>query len=280
MSLDNEEKSSGKNSLKLEAKRHTACTTLSIPVKSEASYQLNFDYQSPNAKIMSYYIGFNNEKRDSISESVDIDNKEWHSISRTISVPKNTNRATIYLYAKEEDGLKNVINRYDNFSFFEIPNNLGAYFLESIPQKSSQKPKSISATIINPTKTIVEIKGSKQPFFLALNGSFNPKWKVRLPDGRYVSESNHYKLDGFANSWYINPEEFCSKKDFCTRNPDGSFDFKLYLEFYPQKFLYIGMIISLITTSVIILIAIVVKKSNVKKKKNKKTQTKKRSNKL
>ena len=59
-----------------------------------------------------------------------------------------------------------------------------------------------------------------------------------------ISESNHLTVNGYANSWIINPNEICQAKNFCVKNSDGTYDFELTVEFWPQRLLYIGLFIS------------------------------------
>jgi hypothetical protein len=61
MRLDTREKSKGGQSLELLAKRHIACTGPpgQIEVAEGHTYQLRFDYQSPNASAAHYSVSFN-----------------------------------------------------------------------------------------------------------------------------------------------------------------------------------------------------------------------------
>lgn len=66
-----------------------------------------------------------------------------------------------------------------------------------------------------------------------------------------LPEENHLMANGYANSWIIETEKLCegsfdSAQDdtFCVKNPDGSYDFELIVEFWPQRLFYIGLFIS------------------------------------
>lgn len=54
---------------------------------------------------------------------------------------------------------------------------------------------------------------------------------------RSIPDTKHLKVNGFANSWTIDPVELC-KANTCRKNPDGSYDIELLLEFMPQKIFY------------------------------------------
>ena len=53
-------------------------------------------------------------------------------------------------------------------------------------------------------------------------------------------------VNGYANSWWIDLEQVCesSKVQNCVKNPDGSYDIEMVIEFWPQRWFYLGLIIS------------------------------------
>jgi hypothetical protein len=51
--------------------------------------------------------------------------------------------------------------------------------------------------------------------------------------------------NGYANSWIINTEEICGAENSkCVQNPDGTYDFEMVVEFWPQRLFYLGLFIS------------------------------------
>ncbi|MEI6774569.1 MAG: hypothetical protein WCL18_07475 [bacterium] len=53
---------------------------------------------------------------------------------------------------------------------------------------------------------------------------------------------NHKMVNGYANSWMINTEKIC--RIGCKKNSDGTYDFEMVVEFWPQRLFYIGLAIS------------------------------------
>jgi hypothetical protein len=51
-------------------------------------------------------------------------------------------------------------------------------------------------------------------------------------------------VNGYANSWDIDPTAICQNNPKCTKNADGSYDMELVIEFWPQRLFYIGLFIS------------------------------------
>ena|GEM_PF-970236 len=69
-----------------------------------------------------------------------------------------------------------------------------------------------------------------------------------------IQEENHLTANGYANSWIVDTNEVCkaksdevNKENSCIKNPDGTYDFELIVEFWPQRLFYVGLFISLST---------------------------------
>ncbi len=130
---------------------------------------------------------------------------------------------------------------------------------------------------INPTKYRIRVYGATEDFPLIFSESYDEGWKAyvmpmgkrwktisdkqkdaiqndNLPAGWFyetwgkarISDDYHWVVNGYANSWWINLNEI--KKDGgYVQNPDGSIDFELVLEFWPQQVFYLGLLISGLT---------------------------------
>lgn len=122
----------------------------------------------------------------------------------------------------------------------------------------SAKPVTMTYKKINITKYEVSISHVISPFSLIFLESFDPLWRAYfIPQGKnsgpQLSDSTHKIVNGYANSWMLDPQELCGVKGRCLKNQDGSYNLKIALDFLPQRFLIVEMIISF-TTFLIILI--------------------------
>jgi hypothetical protein len=253
------EHADGKTSLQLEASRHTACSGPdAINVNENASYLLNFDYQSPNSDHANYHIAFDDPAGTTTTERLPIKDSKWNTFTKTLKVPYGANHMSLVVYA-EESGGKTIINRYDNFRIMEIPDIANKYYLVAEAPRKLQKPKDLSYQALSPTKKLVHIKGASTPFYLAMSEAYQPQWRLEINNQRVVGPVNnwvpwvspnavvandHFKLDDFLNGWYVDVDEFCHKQHLCRQNADGSYDMELVAEFAPQRWFYIGGIIS------------------------------------
>jgi len=120
------------------------------------------------------------------------------------------------------------------------------YNKESLILKQITPPE-ISFKKINPTKYLVSVKNAKGPYTLEFLEGFSPLWKLNFVNSSDEVSDNHFILNGYANGWYI----------------EKSGNYSLEINFYTQKFLKIGIIISLAT---LVLIAIFIFGKNANKK--------------
>ena len=71
------------------------------------------------------------------------------------------------------------------------------------------------------------------------------------PAGRNASAvptADHIDLNDFENAWYVDPAQLCKNNPAgCAKNADGSYNLKLVAEFTPQRWFYVGSIISGVT---------------------------------
>jgi hypothetical protein len=138
-------------------------------------------------------------------------------------------------------------------------------------KKESHNQKNILPEItfvkINPTKYKILIKDYKKPFYIIFSETFNNGWKLYLKNNlknndyeifkntsinskdffdypsffetsklKKIPETQHLFANGYANAWFIATESF-----------ETNSDYEIILEYEPQKLLYLGLTITLIT---------------------------------
>lgn len=111
----------------------------------------------------------------------------------------------------------------------------------------------IQFKIINPTKYKIRVSNAKNPYLLAFLDAFNKRWKVYIPgkkiEGNFVEtlydkmfgtigmrtlpDSTHFSVNGYANAWYISPQDLDNEKDY-----------ELIVEMVGQRIFYISLGIS------------------------------------
>jgi len=268
MRLTTRTKTAGQHALELSAKRHIACTGPpgTIPVAEGRTYLLSFDYQSPNAGSAHYTVSFNDPNHTRVTpEPLPIKDRDWHSTAQSFTAPLGATAVSIGVSASAVDPpTTTIINRYDNFRLVEIPGVQGQYYeVHNSAPPGLQAPEHIDFTLVNPTKKLVHVTGASTPFYLAMSESYHPQWRLELNNSRVsggwhgwlpwvkpnaVAASDHFSLDDFLNGWYVDPAGLCrGHASGCNLNPDGSYNLQLVAEFAPQRWFYVGLIISITT---------------------------------
>lgn len=245
--------------LALTAQRHDACTITNVNVSANSTYSFSFRYQGDMNGQAGYYIQFNDEEKTRISQKLLINGVGWNEYVKTIVVPKGADAASIYAYAYESDGISAITIRYDDFSLVELPRVEDAFYLVDDLVPSRVHPKDIVFDLINPTKKLVHIKGATTPFFLGMSESYHDQWQLQFNNANVqgwlkrwwpfakpdrIANGAHYKLDGFLNAWYVDTDALCGSQALCTKNADGSYDLEMVIEFWPQRWFYLGLLIS------------------------------------
>lgn len=75
------------------------------------------------------------------------------------------------------------------------------------------------------------------------DGNIFETWLTRPID----DNANHLMANGYANSWVIDPYKSCKNNKLCIKNPDGTYDFEMIVEFWPQRLFYVGLFVSAMT---------------------------------
>jgi len=114
---------------------------------------------------------------------------------------------------------------------------------------------------INPSWYKIRLKNLREPVYLNFSDKYHPDWKLRagdfnwfsaiLKNNYFLADKNHFESDARLNSFFLDPEKICQPYA-CVKNNDGTFDLNLTLYFKPQSYMYLGLILLLITFVVII----------------------------
>jgi hypothetical protein len=258
MNTTRDDKTEGAQSLQLETKNHVACTgPNTIPVRAGQNYLLSFDYKSLYGRYAGYYLGFDDLAGTSFFKRLDDTGGNWNTVTKAITVPPGAENLKLWVYAyPDSSGIGTGVARYDNFHMAAIPDIQDHFYLVSKPKQTLQPPKKVSVHAINPTRNVIHIEGIRTAFYLETKESYSPHWSLALDNKgalgwwpfsheTAVSSQNHFKVNNFMNGWFVDPGEFCQSG--CTRNSDGSYDMTLVMEFTPQRWFYVGAVLSAIT---------------------------------
>ncbi|MDZ4225269.1 MAG: hypothetical protein U1C49_00320 [Candidatus Andersenbacteria bacterium] len=256
--VDEDIASEGDKSLLVKSTSETACAGLGpLPVKATSSYLLSFDYQADNENVAGYRLDFDQGK--DVDELLPAPVSDWQKFNQLITIPHNATNLTlfVYSYADEDNRYKTV--RYDNFRLMQIPDLHDKFYFVSTTGKQLQNPAKVDFEIIMPTKKLARIKSATTPFYLNMSESYHDQWRLMMDNDKVrgklaswvpwavpdaIANEHHYKLNSFLNGWYVDTNELCVRQNLCRQNADGSYDMDMVIEFWPQRWFYLGLIIS------------------------------------
>jgi hypothetical protein len=148
----------------------------------------------------------------------------------------------------------------------------------------SKNVPSITYTEVNPTKFIIDVKNATSPYVLNLLDAYSPRWKLYLdesgtqyddapqkyeeyslrnvienvplnrvfyremlnaPSNNVVADVTHFKSNGYANAWYIRPEDVVGKSEY-----------RLVAEMVTQRRFYISSIVTFVGILILIVLTI------------------------
>ena len=227
-------------------------------------YKVSFEYRQTGGSGSLTVIEENTATP--LIKSLPSTGKEFESVEFFFFSSPGAEKAKFRLLVEENKNL-----RVERISQPEI-------ILENDSGKKELIPK-ITFRQINPTKYGIKIEGAVAPYHLVFSENFHKDWKVYLSkddivgndiiavyfDGEIketrqknvfleknifqtwfkkpLAQNTHFGANGFANSWYITPEDV-----------NGAKNYELIVEFWPQRLYYLGFIISSLTLSTCFLI--------------------------
>jgi hypothetical protein len=172
------------------------------------------------------------------------------------------------------------LDKGDEFNLEVLDNeffNLEAAYLAE-EYSLSQKEPQLTFKRINPTRYIVDVR-AWGPFWLILNENYHSGWKAYIikdnsafaGEEEYALEfayknrdnliliTEHDVINAYANGWFV-------PADKVLESTDSPYEFRIVLEFCPQRLYEAGMIISGLAFAVMVLILIIY---GIKRLKNK-----------
>lgn len=253
----------GSKALELTATRHTACTgPEEVAVNAGQHYLLHMDYASMGGRYAGYQVSFNDEQLTTTGKRLPDSRGQWTPLTTEFVAPTGASKARIWLYAYPDNAPgKSGVARYDTISLTRIPNIKNRFFVTSEqPEAATSTPPKTTYRTINPTQTTVVVTGVRQPFYLITKETYNKLWQLQTPanvtglasiiTSPVLAEATHMRTNGAMNGWYVDPSTLCQKSRMaCTRAADGSYTLNLTMSYTPQRWFYIGAMISLATAA-------------------------------
>lgn len=228
----------------------------------DSIYRISFDYQAPHGG--SFFIA-EGKAGETAETNLLPTGEEFRHFEMFFKSSPEAENASVHLsisIAQEKNLRVERIYQPELFLRYEIGD------------RRHEIPK-ITFVKVNPTKYKVKVEGAKEPYTLIFSESFHEGWKtyiqtsdtkpqtygniiasyfdLEIKEGTHknifldrntfetwgkkpISEERHLLVNGYANSWYITPED-----------AGGRETYEVIVEFQPQRLFYIGLFISGLT---------------------------------
>lgn len=245
--------------LSLHALKHTACVRLYLNnVDSAYDYLLSLRYK--NVQGSGAAISLFPQRSQSIGPQ-DLprhNDTEWHTFRKVIHGSDITDETRLFLYAPAAGGAAAV--KFADIEMFSLPILPELSLTSTNPSLPSLNEKH---TVIHPTLHVIQSDPLTTPRLLVLSNRYDTGWKLFVrpqgtPNiswwqkvrgetyGTEISSAGHITANAFVNGWILDPEEIQS---VLGNNVPPEF----VLEYWPQRLMDIGTIISLATLSLYLL---------------------------
>lgn len=206
----NTDASDGKYSLEIKSESHRVGVGQTVRnIDHNSIYRLSFDYKNISGGRPQYAFWQSGPKLGMPEEPLE-QSREWKRHEIVFKPESNTDFMVLYLFSfPDNEKSEPSINLYDNVKLEKISdNNIKSLILRVNRASEGEAPK-ISYEKINHSKYIVRIQNADSPFFLNFLKMYDEKWQARLKNpetGRREIIPDHYLVNGYANSWYIERE--------------------------------------------------------------------------
>lgn len=240
--------------LKLSAQRHIACTTKQVKVTPKGLYKFKFNYKTLKDKPVSYIISFNNSDK-LVKDVFNAPKDGWGKFEKTFEVPNNSDLIDIKLLGFSDANYKQLDTYYDNVELYSIPNITNKVVLSN--DLKVQNSYTYSYTQLNPTQYNLDVSTTNdEPFDIILSEQYNPNWHLLYKKDKSDVSIGAGKYSSIINGWLLDTKVVCNADSTnCKKNDKGGYDLKLSLEFTPQRWFNIGLVIS--GTTFIAMLAII-----------------------
>ncbi len=243
------------NFLQIRASKHIACLRQNLDnFDKNSNYYLSLDYKHISGPPPQ--VSFYPRATEPLSkpENIDIDaDNEWHNYTKLLKHGDFVDETSFYIYLPT-DGVTESITNIDNVKIYKIP-ELPSKYLRSTNEASGNLEQ--FNKYHNPTKSEVLVNGLKEPRLIVFSDSYHPDWQAFIrktnssrsswwkglfkQQGFQIPDEDHVIANGFVNGWWLNPDEL--PEDI--KNEQG--EYQIVVEFGPQKYFYLGFIVSVFT---------------------------------
>lgn len=235
-------------------KGHNACLNRLFTINPNNTYTIEFDYDKRDSRDLSLHVDYEG-KGPGETFSLPAESAGWQHYVQRFTPPRAARQMRLYLYSgSNQAGL--AATRYRRVQVSYVPQGGDTVSLVRQPERQIAPPGSVQVRKLKNYAYHVTWRSVRGDFLMTFLQSYHSGWKLYAGGADYhwystlfarPIEAAHYRADGYANAWWITPDQLCRGTTRCHRNDDGSYDLEMLVEFTPQRFFYLGLLISILT---------------------------------
>jgi hypothetical protein len=184
------------------------------------------------------------------------DNTDWNTFTKILRTPNDTSIATYNAYSVGDPNRdKEMVASFDNFKMTPIPDFDNQFFLVATPKTKLEIPAENQSKTNSLTQKEYNFQNVQQNFFISTRDSFDPNWKITKKTGNFIQDylpftrTNITEMPTFETNlsqttWYVDVQNICQGTDRCEKTADGGYNLDLVVEYWPQRWLNLGLIFS------------------------------------
>lgn len=231
---------------------HEACIYQDIPLMTRGRHTVQFDYYTDSGQEVRLHVDYPGRTKVTEVELPSWPGK-WQSFSSDLAVPAGARLMNIYLYSGQNQA-GTAVARYRNFRLKSVPDP----FLLKETTDPIVPPKSTEVKKLSQTSYRVTFRGVREDFLSQFSEAHHRGWDVYPGNTdrwyeflwQHPLTLSHYQANRYSNAWWIEVDMVCQRSGACQRNSDGTHDLTLILHFSPQRYVYLGILLSIVAAGV------------------------------
>lgn len=206
----------------------TVGKTVKLPIRNlsdQNTYLISFNYKIIEGRPGLAIIG--EEEVGSVKKIRLEQNSLWNAFSYNLNPNRGASDVYLQFYSK---GFNQYGSEIEIKDLKVIKIFTPKVFLARNLSLTTPPLPHVSFQQINQTKYLVHVQNANGPYILNFGQSYDQGWRASIL-AQPLTENNHFKTNGYANGWLVDKK--------------GSYE--IIIEYWPQRLVYLGFIVSLVT---------------------------------
>ncbi|OGY36399.1 MAG: hypothetical protein A3E36_01425 [Candidatus Andersenbacteria bacterium RIFCSPHIGHO2_12_FULL_45_11b] len=232
---------------------HSACIYAKVDITHNTAYTFVINARSVQNQHIPFYVQFDTDK-DNVKQALDTTAQTWQSATVDFQTPKEATQAIIYLYSgKDENADTEVAYQEPSLDSYPLPDMQPYLYKEPEDKTSTPSLASITSEKISPIAYRVHLSHMPKQALMQFKEPFHTGWNIYsqqtyhwyTPLLPHFRNAPHFPINSAASGWVLNAQDICAAAQ--CEGDDEEYSATILLVFTPQKWFYIGSMMTLLT---------------------------------